>query len=66
MSENKSVNAAERCADYWIFGGIFRPVYLEAYPKEYIERFAITAPADGLVFVDVFPKNISGRRICFQ
>ena len=33
MSSNKSVNRAERYADYWIFGGIFRPVYLEAFPK---------------------------------
>lgn len=29
-SKNESVNRAERYADYWIFGGIFRPVYLEA------------------------------------
>ncbi|RZJ48927.1 MAG: glycoside hydrolase family 2, partial [Flavobacterium sp.] len=32
-SANKSVNDAERKADFWIFGGIFRPVYLEALPK---------------------------------
>jgi beta-galactosidase/beta-glucuronidase len=29
-SSNTSVNAAERKCDYWIFGGINRPVYLEA------------------------------------
>jgi beta-galactosidase/beta-glucuronidase len=33
MSADKSVNNAERLADYWILGGIFRPVYLEATPK---------------------------------
>ena len=31
-SANQSVNEAERKADFWIFGGIFRPVYLEALP----------------------------------
>src|SRR5690606_24408258 len=30
MSEDNTVNNAERLADYWIFGGIYRPVYLEA------------------------------------
>src|SRR5690349_12319773 len=29
-SSNESVNSAERRGDYWIFGGIFRPVFLEA------------------------------------
>lgn len=46
-SANESVNAAERRADYWIFGGIFRPVYLEALPQEHIEHVAIDAKADG-------------------
>ena len=46
-SANASVNNAERLADYWVFGGIFRPVYLEAVPQEFIERVAIDAKADG-------------------
>lgn len=46
-SANKSVNAAEREADYWIFGGIFRPVYLEALPQQHIARVSIDAKADG-------------------
>jgi hypothetical protein len=62
MSSNKSVNLAERYADYWIFGGIFRPVYLEAYPEEYIERTAIVAEADGTFSIDIFPGNLSGTR----
>ena len=33
MSADASVNNAERLADYWVFGGIFRPVFLEAMPK---------------------------------
>src|SRR4051812_43697828 len=33
-SANASVNEAERKGDFWIFGGIFRPVYLEAVPND--------------------------------
>jgi len=62
MSSNNSVNAAERRADYWIFGGIFRPVYLEAFPEEYIDRCAIVAKADGTLAVDIFPKNLKKKR----
>jgi hypothetical protein len=62
LSSNESVNRAERYGDYWNFGGLFRPVYLEAYPREFIERIAIVAKADGSFSVDVFPKNISSPR----
>ncbi|MCB0570490.1 MAG: hypothetical protein KDC66_12025 [Phaeodactylibacter sp.] len=62
MSSNPSVNQAERYADYWIFGGLFRPVYLEAFPKEHIERTAIAADATGRFAIDVFLKNIGGPR----
>jgi hypothetical protein len=58
MSDNESVNRAERYADYWIFGGIFRPVYLEAYPKAHIHRTAIAADAKGNFFMDLFPENV--------
>lgn len=46
-SANKSVNDAERKADFWLFGGIFRPVFLEALPLTHIEQVAIDAKADG-------------------
>ena len=46
-SSNESVNKAERQADYWIFGGIYRPVYLEVLPSTHIQRVAIDAKADG-------------------
>jgi hypothetical protein len=46
-SANPSVNEAERKADFWIFGGIFRPVYLEVLPQAFIENVAINAKADG-------------------
>ncbi len=57
-STNESVNRAEREADYWIFGGIFRPVYLEVLPTEFIERTAINAGANGKFGIDVFLQNI--------
>jgi hypothetical protein len=47
QSANASVNRAERDADFWVFGGIFRPVYLAAFPAEHIVRTAIDARADG-------------------
>jgi beta-galactosidase/beta-glucuronidase len=36
-SADTSVNRAERDAYYWVFGGIYRPVYLEAVPEVFIE-----------------------------
>lgn len=47
MSADPSVNNAERLADYWILGGIFRPVYLEIVPASFIDYVAIDAKADG-------------------
>ena len=46
-SANTSVNMAERRADYWNFGGIFRPVFLEVLPAYFIDGVAIAAEADG-------------------
>ncbi len=46
-SSNKSVNAAERRGDYWTFGGIYRPVWLEARPRDHIVWTSIDARADG-------------------
>jgi hypothetical protein len=53
MSADASVNNAERLADYWVFGGIFRPVYLEATPKQFIPYTAIDAKANGAFAVNV-------------
>jgi hypothetical protein len=53
-SSNESVNRAERLSDFWVFGGIFRPVYLEAVPQQFIDRVAIDAKADGSFYMDVF------------
>ncbi len=46
-SADRSVNAAERKADWWPFGGIFRPVYLEAGPRTRIVDAALDPQADG-------------------
>jgi hypothetical protein len=61
-SSNESVNRAERISDYWVFGGIFRPVYLEALPLQYIDRVAIDARADGSFYMDVFTGGKGGAR----
>ncbi|MBV4357532.1 glycoside hydrolase family 2 protein [Pinibacter aurantiacus] len=58
MSDDASVNNAERLADYWVFGGIFRPVYLEAVEQQHIERTAIDAKASGDLTMQVFTKNV--------
>ncbi len=59
MSADNSVNNAERLADYWILGGIFRPVYLEAVPNAYIERIAVNAQANGQFSARVHLKGIT-------
>ncbi len=53
VSSDASIEAAERQADYWVFGGIYRPVRLEAVPKQFIEWLAIDARADGSFLTEV-------------
>jgi glycosyl hydrolase family 2/beta-galactosidase-like protein len=52
-SANESVNRAERRGDYWNFGGIYRPVYLEALPPTFVDRLAVDARADGAFRAEV-------------
>ncbi len=61
-SADNSVNNAERLADFWIFGGIFRPVYLESLPKENISWTSIDAKADGSFSMNVHLNNTAARR----
>ena len=56
-SANTSVNRAERESDYWNFGGIFRPVFLEALPTTFIDWTGINARADGSFLVQL---NLAG------
>ena len=53
-STNPQVNLAERRADYWNFGGIWRPVFIISKPARNIQRVAIDAKADGIFMADVF------------
>lgn len=57
ISADTSVNRAERMSDFWVFGGIFRPVYLEITPQTHIEWTAIDARADGNFVMDVYTEG---------
>ncbi|GEP94215.1 beta-galactosidase [Chitinophaga cymbidii] len=61
MSADNSVNNAERLADYWVFGGIYRPVYLEVLPQRHIVRTEIDAKADGSFRMKVYTNNGGGH-----
>ncbi|GAA3240154.1 glycoside hydrolase family 2 protein [Dactylosporangium siamense] len=52
-SSNNSINDAERRGDFWNFGGLFRPVTLQAFPAARIDRVAVNAKADGTFTADV-------------
>ena len=60
-SDDRLVNAAERKADWWLFGGIYRPVWLEVMPKSNIEYFAVDARADGTFSADLRLENIKSN-----
>lgn len=59
QSANKSVNEAERRADWWLFGGIFRPVWLKAVPRQHIERVEVDAQQDGLLRLRLHTQHLS-------
>ncbi|MAT72349.1 MAG: glycoside hydrolase family 2 [Planctomycetaceae bacterium] len=69
-SANESVNKAERTADFWVFGGIYRPVYLKIVPPQFIQRVAIDARADGSfaadVFVDLSEADAAGQELSVE
>jgi hypothetical protein len=53
FSSDTSINRAERQSDFWLFGGIFRPVWLEATPVQHIAHVAIDAKHTGVFSADV-------------
>jgi len=53
VSAAKNTEIAERHGDYWVFGGIYRPVWLEAAPAQAIAGVAIDARSDGAIAADV-------------
>jgi beta-galactosidase/beta-glucuronidase len=65
-SFNESVNAAERRADFWIFGGIFRPVWLEALPSQHIEKVAINPVSHDYLRVQVFFEKKKADEVTVQ
>ncbi|HTH31686.1 MAG TPA: glycoside hydrolase family 2 TIM barrel-domain containing protein [Lacibacter sp.] len=58
VSADNTVNNAEREGDFWVFGGIYRPVYLKILPASFIQRVAIDARADGKFTMDVFAEQV--------
>ena len=60
-SSNNTVNNAERKTDWWLFGGIYRPVWLEVSPKSFIKHVAVDAQMDGALTANLelvnIPKN---------
>ncbi|HEX8466112.1 MAG TPA: glycoside hydrolase family 2 TIM barrel-domain containing protein, partial [Abditibacterium sp.] len=61
-SADQSINRAERQGDYWNFGGIYRPVYLESKPAQHIDHTAINAKADGTIAIDVDLKGVTNAQ----
>ena len=51
-SENAGVNLAERRADYWNFGGLWRPVFMIARPALNLKHIALDAKADGTFYAE--------------
>ena len=63
-SADPSVNRAERNGDFWVFGGIYRPVTLEIVPQTFIDRVAVNARADGSFTLDVYaPSTGEGQTV---
>lgn len=63
ISDNRSVNLAEREADFWLFGGIYRPVWLEAKPRHHIEHLALDPRHTGELAIELqlSPENPASR-----
>lgn len=55
ISDNASVNRAERSSDFWLFSGIYRPVWLEAKPASHIDHLTVDARHTGQFDAEVFP-----------
>ncbi len=62
VSADPQTELAERGGDYWVFGGIYRSVYLEALPAQAIDHLALDARADGSIAADVTLGSVHGGR----
>ena len=52
-SPNHRGLVAAEGGDYWRYGGIYRPVYLQAKPTAFIDHVAIDAKADGTLRAEI-------------
>ena len=59
-SADESVNRAERQADYWLFSGIYRPVWLAVSPVERISQGALDAKHDGAFAAELELAGLTG------
>lgn len=59
-SADHTVNAAERKADWWLFGGIYRPVYLEVLPQEHLKLIQLDPKADGTLTAEISHSPLKG------
>ena len=57
-SRNASINKAERDGDFWIFGGIFRPVYLKFFLQIISKELRLMQQANGNFSMQVFTANV--------
>jgi hypothetical protein len=60
-SANASVNEAERKGDFWIFGGIFRPVYLQASGAFKADVYLKNAPANSTISAQIV--TLTGQKV---
>ena len=61
-SADESINLAEREADYWVFGGIYRPVRLEIHPTAHLTHVAVDARHDGSISIDAATPLTASKR----
>lgn len=66
-SAAKDTDKAERDGDYWALSGIFRPVWIEALPREAIAQVAVDARASGDIAAVVgFDARLTADRLVGQ
>ena len=63
VSADPDTERAERGGDYWVFGGIYRQVRLEALPASAVDHVAIDARADGSLTADVAFSTLPAGRV---
>ncbi|TRZ45055.1 glycoside hydrolase family 2 TIM barrel-domain containing protein [Robertkochia solimangrovi] len=64
-SDNADVNNAERKADWWLFGGIYRPVWLAIKPKYNLGKILVDAGMDGNMKVRLMESNLPSKAVVY-